>query len=52
MSKKIRSNPIGIKLNRRTFLKGAAAGLAAAALPIQAAEAFSWETFYKSTLKK
>ena len=50
MSKKIRSNPIGIKLNRRTFLKGAAAGLAAAALPIQAAEAFSWGDLFTKAL--
>ena len=36
MSKKIRNNPLGINMDRRLFLKGAAAGLAATALPAAA----------------
>lgn len=52
MSKKIRNNPLGIKLNRRTFLKGAAAGIAASALPSQSADAFIGEAFFQKHFKE
>lgn len=45
MSKKIRNNPLGINLNRRTFLKGAAAGIAASALPFDKADAVNWDAY-------
>jgi len=52
MSKKIRNNPLGIKLNRRTFLKGAAAGIVASALPFQSADAFIGEAFFQKHFKE
>ena len=52
MSNKIRSNPLGIKLNRRTFLKGAAAGITASALPFQSADAFIGEAFFQKHFKE
>ena len=45
MSKKIRNNPLGIELDRRLFLKGAAAGLAATLIPLADAAAFDWDAF-------
>jgi molybdopterin-containing oxidoreductase family iron-sulfur binding subunit len=52
MSKRIRSNPLGLKLSRRTFLKGASAGLAGAALPLNTADAFNWEAFLQKHFKE
>jgi molybdopterin-containing oxidoreductase family iron-sulfur binding subunit len=52
MSKKIRNNPMGLRLDRRTFLKGAAAGLAASALPLQTADAFNWDAFLQKHFKE
>ncbi|MEW6739686.1 MAG: 4Fe-4S dicluster domain-containing protein [Nitrospirota bacterium] len=52
MSKKIRNNPMGLRLDRRTFLKGAAAGLAASALPLQTADAFNWDAFSQKHFKE
>jgi len=52
MSKKIRSNPLGLKLNRRTFLQGALTGLAASALPLSNAEAFNWDSFMQKHFRE
>jgi len=52
MSKKIRSNPLGINIDRRMFLKGAAAGLAASALPVSTADAFNWEAFLQKHFRE
>ncbi|MCL4491035.1 MAG: 4Fe-4S dicluster domain-containing protein [Nitrospirae bacterium] len=52
MSKKIRSNPLGIELNRRTFLKGAAAGLAATVVRPAAAGAFNWDSFLQKHFRE
>jgi molybdopterin-containing oxidoreductase family iron-sulfur binding subunit len=52
MSKKIRNNPLGIKLDRRTFLKGVAAGVAASSLPTGAAEAFDWDAFLQKHFRE
>ncbi|MBI5213085.1 MAG: 4Fe-4S dicluster domain-containing protein [Nitrospirae bacterium] len=51
MSKKIRNNPLGINMDRRLFLKGAAAGLAATALPA-AAEAFDMSAFLQKHFRE
>jgi len=52
MSKKVRSNPLGIRLDRRMFLKSAAAGVAASALPISPAEAFNWKAFLQKHFRE
>src|SRR5512136_2007773 len=45
--KKRERNRIEIPVNRRTFLKGAALGLAATALPLNKADASFWEAFFQ-----
>jgi molybdopterin-containing oxidoreductase family iron-sulfur binding subunit len=45
--KKIMKNREGIHCDRRSFLKGAALGLAGAALPLQNADASFWESFFQ-----
>lgn len=45
MSKDIRKNPLGTEMQRRTFMKGIALGLAGAALPFDSSEAFNWDVF-------
>src|SRR5574337_1084335 len=45
--KKIRRNREGVHLDRRTFLKGAALGLAATALPLNKADASFWDSFFQ-----
>lgn len=52
MSKKTHNNTSGIRFNRRTFLKGAAVGLAASALPFDTADAFNWEAFLQKNFKE
>jgi Fe-S-cluster-containing dehydrogenase component len=52
MSKKIRNNPLGIELDRRLFLKGAAAGLAATLIPLADAAAFDWDVFRQKHFKE
>lgn len=52
MSKNIRNNPLRIKLDRRCFLKGAAAGLALSALPFKTAEAFDWGHFLQKNFRE
>jgi molybdopterin-containing oxidoreductase family iron-sulfur binding subunit len=47
MSKRIRNNPINIKLNRRSFLKGTTLGLTAAALPPKTADAGFLDVFFQ-----
>ena len=52
MSKKIRNNPLGIRLDRRMFLKGAAVGLVSSALPLNKADASGWEAFLQKHFKE
>ncbi|MCL4456454.1 MAG: 4Fe-4S dicluster domain-containing protein [Nitrospirae bacterium] len=53
MSKKIRNNPLGISMDRRMFLKSAAAGIAAAsALPVSAADAFDINAFLQKHFRE
>lgn len=52
MSKKIRNNPLGFRLDRRTFLKGTALGIAASALPFSNADAFKWESFLQKHFRE
>lgn len=52
MSKKIRNNPLGIRLDRRTFLKGTAVSLAVSALPFNNADAFKWEAFLQKHFRE
>ncbi len=42
----------GIHLDRRTFLKGAALGLAGIALPLNKADASFWESFFQKHFKE
>jgi Fe-S-cluster-containing dehydrogenase component len=42
----------GIHLDRRTFLKGAALGLAGTALPLSKADASFWESFFQKHYKE
>jgi Fe-S-cluster-containing dehydrogenase component len=42
----------GIHLDRRTFLKGAALGLAGTALPLNKADASFWESFFQKHFKE
>ena len=44
---KIEKKKDGIHLNRRTFLKGAALGMAGIALPLHNADASVWEAFFQ-----
>jgi len=52
MSKKIRSNLSGRELDRRTFLKGAAVGLAATVIKPASADAFSWDAFLQKRFRE
>jgi len=52
MSKEIRKNPLEANLHRRTFMKGIAAGLAGAVLPVSAADAFNWDSFLQKHFKE
>jgi len=45
--KKVKKTREGIQLDRRTFLKGAALGVAGAALPSSNADASFWESFFQ-----
>jgi len=45
--KKVNKTREGIQLDRRTFLKGAALGLAGTALPLNRADASFWEAFFQ-----
>lgn len=45
--KKITEKMRELEINRRTFLKGAAAGLAGAMLPLNKADASFWEAFFQ-----
>ena len=44
---KIEKNREGVHLDRRTFLKGAALGVAGTALPLNKADASFWESFFQ-----
>ncbi|MEW6111734.1 MAG: 4Fe-4S dicluster domain-containing protein [Thermodesulfobacteriota bacterium] len=48
MSRRDLPSPRPIEVGRRTFLKGAALGVAAAALPLTAANASLWSSFFQS----
>ncbi len=52
MSRKIRHNPMGIKLNRRNFLKGTALGVTASALPVKKADAGFLDTFFQEHFRE
>ncbi len=52
MSKKIRNNPLGIKLNRRNFLKGTALGLTSSALPLKSADASFLDVFFQKHFRE
>lgn len=52
MSKKIRHNLLGIKLDRRMFLKGTAAGLAATVVKPSVAGAFNWDAFLQKHFRE
>ena len=52
MSKNIRNNPLGIKLDRRGFIKSAAAGLALSVLPFKSAGAFDWDPFLQKHFRE
>jgi molybdopterin-containing oxidoreductase family iron-sulfur binding subunit len=52
MSKKIRNNPLSIKLNRRNFMKGTALGLTASALPLKSADASFLDTFFQKHFRE
>lgn len=52
MPKKIRNNPFGINIDRRTFLKGAALGLASTALPLNKSDASFWEAFFQKHFRE
>jgi hypothetical protein len=45
--KKIIKNREGVQFDRRTFLKGAALGLAGTALPLNKADASFWEALFQ-----
>lgn len=47
-----RRNIAGLKVNRRTFLKGAALGLAGTALPLDKADASFWEAFFQKHFRE
>jgi len=49
--KKVIENIQGINMDRRTFLKGAAVGLAGTALPLNKADASFWEAFFQKALQ-
>src|SRR5512143_977148 len=50
--KKISKNREGVHLDRRTFLKGAALGLAGSALPQGKAEASFWDSFFQKHFRE
>ncbi|HYA86343.1 MAG TPA: 4Fe-4S dicluster domain-containing protein [Nitrospirota bacterium] len=50
--RKIVKKKDGIHLDRRSFLKGAALGLAGAALPVKSADASFWEAFFQKHFKE
>jgi molybdopterin-containing oxidoreductase family iron-sulfur binding subunit len=52
MSKKIRNNPLSIKLNRRNFMKGTALGLTASALPLKSADASFLDAFFQKHFRE
>ncbi len=52
MSKKIRTNPLKIELNRRNFIKGATLGLAASTLPGKKADAAFLEAFFQKHFRE
>lgn len=47
-----RKNIAGVNINRRTFLKGAAVGLAGTALPLDKADASFWEAFFQKHFRE
>lgn len=49
---KIRKNIAGIHTDRRTFLKGAALGLASTALPLDKSDASFWEAFFQKHFRE
>jgi Fe-S-cluster-containing dehydrogenase component len=50
--KKVRKTREGIEFDRRTFLKGAALGLAGTALPLHKADASFWESFFQKNFRE
>jgi molybdopterin-containing oxidoreductase family iron-sulfur binding subunit len=52
MSKKIRNNPLGRECDRRTFLKGAAVGLAGTMVLPVSAGAFDWDAFLQKNFRE
>jgi len=50
--RKIEKKKDGIHLDRRSFLKGAALGLAGTALPLKNADASFWESFFQKHFKE
>ncbi len=52
MSRKIRHNAMGIKLDRRNFLKGTALGLTASALPTKQADAGFLDAFFQEHFRE
>ena len=50
--RKIVKNKDGIHLDRRSFLKGAALGLAGTALPLNKADASFWESFFQKHFRE
>lgn len=47
-----RKNIAGVNIDRRTFLKGAALGLAGTALPLDKADASFWEAFFQKHFRE
>src|SRR4030066_411243 len=52
MPKEIKNNILQKSCNRRTFLKGAALGLASLAIPIGNSDASVWEAFFQKHFKE
>src|SRR3989338_4093261 len=52
MPKQIKNNILQKSCNRRTFLKGAALGLASLAIPIGTSDASIWESFFQKHFRE
>ncbi len=52
MHEKPRKNPMKTRIDRRTFLKGAALGLAGTALPLKKADASWWSAFFQEHFRE
>lgn len=52
MPKEIKGNPLCKSISRRNFLKGAAAGLASAAIPFGTSDASIWESFFQKHFRE